>query len=523
MVFSSYEFVLIFLPITWLVYSLVLKSRPEQIVNVLLLASICFYAAWQPLYLILLTASIGFNHRLSQQLGPKSDTPTQSRIRRLWFGVGVNLLALCYYKYTPAVTGAYSWLSGNELPVPDIVLPLAISFFTLQQIAYLVDVYEGICPPEKNFRKFYLFVSFFPQLIAGPIVHLRDVIKQLEWKNQVAVQAKFRATGLFLFSIGLAKKVIIADQIQVYADLAYNAAAAGNTIGFVPAWSSSLLYTFGLYFDFSGYSDMAVGLAMVFGISIPFNFLSPYQATSIIQFWQRWHITLTQFITTYIYTATLRRLSKITFSRAMLVTTFSFMLVGLWHGPRWTYVIFGVLQGGLLVINHSWNRMKRHIKIRQKIPKPITHWAGLGLTFITVNICFVFFRADDTSAALLMLEGMAGLNGTELNEMYLTKLGPIGSLLEALGITSTTNPTLYFAGLREFYWLALLGITCWYLPNSKKIIEFVNSPAAVSPFQRTGKIQHKLYSVTSGLITGILLTVALLSFTGVKEFIYFQF
>ena len=499
-----------------------LRRRPQAIVNVLLSASIIFYSVWEPVYLVLLSASIGTNYWLSQSMAPGTGTD-RSRLKKLWAGIILNLVTLSYYKYAPIALGAFSWLSGQDLAVPSILLPLAISFFTLQQIAYLVDVYEGMVKPANDFKKFFLFVSFFPQLIAGPIVHMREIAPQLEWENQLKVSARFRAAGMLLFAMGLAKKVLIADQIQVYADLAYDAAAAGEIVTFVPAWCSALLYTFGLYFDFSGYSDMAVGLGMMFGVAIPFNFLSPYRATSIIQFWQRWHITLTQFITTYVYSSILRRLAKITFTKAMLVTSFSFLLVGLWHGPRWTYVIFGVLQGMLLVINHSWNRAKRTYKIKYNTSGFVPVFLGTFATFITVNICFVFFRADDVDAAFNLLKGMAGLNGATLNEYFMGRLGVLGVALEWLGLENTVAATRFFAGFREFYWIVLASLVVFTMPNSREVVDAFQK-GNYDSWRYLGRfLAPKYESAVLGFTTGVMLILSLLGFTGVQEFIYFQF
>jgi D-alanyl-lipoteichoic acid acyltransferase DltB (MBOAT superfamily) len=300
MLFNSYEFLFLFLPITLLGFHLIGKQGHHRVAIAWLVgASLFFYGWWNPAYLNLMLFSILFNYSigisLSSTLGRKLSSKTI-----LTIGVATNLAVLGYYKYANFFVDNLNALSDSNLILHKVILPLAISFFTFQQIAYLVDAYRGKAR-EYSFLHYCLFVTFFPQLIAGPIVHHKDMLPQFAKDAVYKLRSKNLAIGITIFTLGLFKKVVLADGVSVYATPVFNAAEAGMILTFFEAWTGALAYTFQLYFDFSGYSDMAIGIARMFGIRLPLNFNSPYKATSIIDFWRRWHITLSRFLRDYLY------------------------------------------------------------------------------------------------------------------------------------------------------------------------------------------------------------------------------
>ena len=349
------------------------------------------------MYLPLILVSILVNYFVSNLLidyqTSRNILPSKRAI--LYIGLAFNIGILAYFKYADFFINNANYLFTNSYELLNLALPLAISFFTLQQIAYLIDTYEGLVR-ERNLLDYSLFVTFFPQLIAGPIVHHREMMPQFyDLKNKVFSRNNVRK-GLFIFNIGLFKKVVIADTLSIWA---INGFDTSTTLSFFEAWGSSLAYTFQLYFDFSGYTDMAIGAALLFNIKLPANFNSPYKATGIIDFWQRWHITLTSFITIYIYTPIIRSFSKANFNKAMLATVITFLIAGLWHGASWMVVIFGGLHGLGLVMNHYWRKKK--IKLNS-----VFSWF---ITFNFINIAFIFFRSKDLDTALMMIRGMTEL------------------------------------------------------------------------------------------------------------------
>ena len=396
MLFNSYEFVFLFLPATLLGYHLLGKMRLTRAATIFLVAaSLFFYARWRIAYLPLLLGSIITNYTLVSLLirGHKKKL-------WLWLGLAFNVGLLGYFKYADFFIGNLNAVSGSEFNLMRIVLPLGISFFTLQQIAYLVDVYEGLVK-KQNFVDYALFVSFFPQLIAGPIVHHKEMMPQFSKLRNHVFNYRNASRGLLVFAIGLFKKVIIADTFSVWASAGFDEA---SSLTFFAAWTTSLCYTLQLYFDFSGYTDMALGAALMFNIKLPHNFRSPYKATNIIDYWNRWHLTLTRFITTYVYTPIVRAMGRMTFNKAMLATLVTMFISGLWHGAAWTFVIWGTMHGVAIVCAHTWKKSKR------KMPTALAWF----ITFNFVNVALVVFRAREFADAVKVLRGMAGLSGFEV-------------------------------------------------------------------------------------------------------------
>lgn len=295
MLFNSFEFLFLFLPATIFLFLLSAKRwGNEAAISVLVLCSLFFYSWWNPVYLLLLLFSMGFNYQVGKRLGNGGGKPL------LTLGIIVNLGLIAYYKYAGFIIFNINTMAGTDWDLGQIILPLAISFFTFQQIAYLVDSYRGITR-EYQFIHYALFVSFFPQLIAGPIVHHKDMLPQFSRNERFQLKPRDVAIGSSIFAIGLFKKTVLADGVAVYANPVFSAADTGQSLDFFSAWGGALAYTFQLYFDFSGYSDMAIGLARILGIILPLNFDSPYKATNISEFWRRWHMTLSRFLRDYVY------------------------------------------------------------------------------------------------------------------------------------------------------------------------------------------------------------------------------
>src|SRR3954452_5164722 len=395
MLFSSYAFLFQFLPATALAFAAARRWSPRCGVLVLACASLIFYGAWKPVYLLLLLGSIGCNFWLGLQM---EDPRRRRAIGTL--GVALNLAALCYFKYTNFLFDSFAWLTGTPLPFVNVVLPLGISFFTFQQIAYLVDVMRG-AKVERDIISYTLFVSFFPHLIAGPLVHHAEMIPQFK-HARTSRSAVLAARGLAMFAAGLFKKVVIADNLAQFVTPVFAHLDAGGGVTTPWAWLSTLAYSLQIYFDFSGYSDMAIGLALMFGIRLPVNFRSPYKAVSIIEFWRRWHITLSRFLRDYLYIPLGG--NRFGEQRRYINLLVTMLLGGLWHGAAWNFVIWGGLHGLYLCINHLWHRRGGE----GATPSPMMKLASWAVTFFAVVIAWVFFRAKTAAGAWQMLASLFG-------------------------------------------------------------------------------------------------------------------
>ena len=485
MLFNSFEFILLFLPLTLLVYFALLRGRLTIAARSwLLAASLFFYSWWNVKYLPLILGSILFNYTIGGRLADyDADRPGVISKRTIFVtGLAANLALLCWFKYMDFFTESANWFLGAHLPLLKIVLPLGISFFTITQIAFLVDAYEGLVE-ERNLLNYALFVTFFPHLLAGPILHHKDMMPQFERLRNKVVSWRNLYLGLMLFFLGLFKKLIIADTFATWASAGFDSRAP---LTLIPAWLASLCYTFQLYFDFSGYSDMAVGIGWMFNIALPVNFNSPYQATGMIDFWKRWHITLTSFVTTYLYTPILRAFGRITFSRSLAAIFFAMLISGFWHGAGWTFIIWGGMHGLGLVLNHYWKK--------RKLPMP--GFLGWLITFNFINLSFVFFRSKSVAAALAMLRGMAGLNGVMLHSSLakypaLSRMGitfggwldPIkGKDLTLIMVACALLVTAFGKNSMELvsrvrpawnWFLLLLVVAFWSLLEVSKVSEFI--------------------------------------------------
>ena len=434
MLFNSYEFIFVFLPITVAGFLLFGRASRELALGWLIVASVCFYAWWRPLNLLIIGPSLIVNYVFARILLRLAADETRTRTKTIVLTLGIifNLGMLGFFKYANFGVSVFNDLSGSGFVLEHVILPLGISFITFQKIAFLVDISGGRVK-TFNPRDFLLFVMFFPQLIAGPIVHYREMIPQFE-RAACSFEAKTYALGVTLFCFGLFKKVVLADGIASYVTPVFNFAAAGGVITLFQAWLAALGFTLQIYFDFSGYSDMACGAALFFGVRLPMNFDSPLQATSIIDFWLRWHITLTRFLTGYIYnpislTITRRRMAR---GRTMLrgrawnggafvqllaaPTLITMAVSGVWHGAGYTFIIWGVIHGLYLVINHAWRIYLAPSPARgeRKEERPLRRLCGIAATLLAVVFAMVFFRALDVASALSIVKGMLGFQGVAL-------------------------------------------------------------------------------------------------------------
>lgn len=480
MLFNSFEFICVFLPVTLLVYFSLAKFRLTKLAILsLVIASLCFYSYWDIRYLPLLICSIIFNYFIGSLLEKNRQKTT------LFFGVLMNLALLGYFKYTGFFLHAVNDIFSASLFIPNIVLPLGISFFTFTQTAYLVDVYRGETP-HYPFLTYCLFVTIFPHLIAGPILYHKDMIPQfLRLRNFIFSYKNF-SLGFALFSLGLFKKVVLADGLFPLVKGVFDHA---QDLSFIEAWGGAIGYTLQLYFDFSGYSEMALGLGLMLNFKLPVNFDSPYQATSIIDFWRRWHITLSAFLKNYLYIPLggnhNGQFMKI---RNLMITM---LLGGLWHGAGWTFIIWGGLHGLYLTINHLWRNATSFT-----LPRFVSH----TLTFLCVVVAWVFFRATSVSDALAILQAMVGMHAIVL---------PPGSFLKSAfllnhGVRFETLQYLV-GGTRQ-----LIIMTIWLI-----IVFRVKNPIEwIKTFQPNWKWS---------LVIALMMAYSILSLTKASEFLYFQF
>jgi D-alanyl-lipoteichoic acid acyltransferase DltB (MBOAT superfamily) len=478
MLFNSYAFIFLFLPLVLAGYFAIGRLGRLAPVIWLALASLAFYAVsnWQ--FVPLLLASVAFNYVVGLVLVSQR-LRASARFGVLAAGVTGDLLVLGYFKYAGFLAANLNAIFSAGLIV-DILLPVGISFYTFTQIAFLVDAYRGKVA-HYALPHYALFVTYFPHLIAGPILHHKDMIPQFERAEARRPDAHLILCGLIIFAIGLFKKTCLADGIQPLVASAFGA----STPSFDQAWIGALAYTFQLYFDFSGYSDMAIGISLMFGIFLPLNFNSPYKAASIIDFWRRWHMTLSQFLRDYLYIP----LGGNRHGRALryvnLMITMG--LGGLWHGAAWTFVVWGALHGLYLCINHAWNNYGPAVAPRFAL---FARMAAVLVTFLSVVVAWVFFRADSISSALHVLSRMA-------------------------------DPTSIAFGRTEMLqaaFIALYAGIAWFAPNTQTIMGYDHESRTVGEALRAGRMRAGfLYASAAVLAFGIL------GIQHYSEFIYFRF
>jgi D-alanyl-lipoteichoic acid acyltransferase DltB (MBOAT superfamily) len=496
MLFNSFEFIFAFLPVVYAGYLILFRTgRPRLVVIWLIAASLFYYGWWNPRYLLLIGALIIGNYACARAIHAlRNAGREQAADVTMWAGIVGNLTILGYYKYANFLVDSLNDLSGASLMLAPILLPVGISFFTFQKIAYLVDTrYRD--PSPHTVLEFSLFVLFFPQLLAGPITHHREILPQFHDPNRFRPRSINLAIGLTIFAIGLFKKVVIADGFAAIATPVFTDADQGQAIAALAAWRGAFAYTIQLYFDFSGYSDMAIGLARIFGINLPLNFNAPYRATGIIDFWRRWHMTLSRFLQMYLYIPLggNRRGQVRRYVNLML----TMLIGGLWHGAGWNFILWGGLHGAFLIVNHGWRRL-----LGPPSEHPLARAAARLLTFTAVMLALVLFRAETLDGALGVYAAMSH------------------------------SPALDGALARNLSWLVLWLAVLWLWPTTQQIMRyqppaFDDKPARDDPPPRWFRplADRLTWRPSRGwaLAAGALFAFGLLNLTQVSEFLYYRF
>lgn len=499
MLFNSHEFIFVFLPLSLLGYYIIGGRLHHRLaVCWLVFMSLCYYAWWNPAYVSLIVLSMLFNYSIGLSL-MSSTIPKRALLA---VGIIANLALLGYYKYANFFLDTINHIVGTAFHAENIILPLAISFFTFQQIAYLVDSYENKTR-EYNFLNYALFVTFFPQLIAGPIVHHREMLFQFARSETFRWNPRLFEQGLTFFSIGLFKKVIIADHMAQFSTPMFKAALTQPALSVADAWIGALAYSFQLYFDFSAYSDMAIGTALMFGIRLPINFASPYKSTSIIDFWSRWHMTLSRFLRDYLYIPLggNRNGNRIRYRNIMI----TMVLGGLWHGAGWTFVIWGGLHGVYLLVNHAWRVFKNAQGKTTSVGSRVAQTLAIATTFLAVAVAWVFFRAESLDSALLIVTTMFGIADH-----------------------SGFQPVLFSPSRAQHVlrWFIALYVIVWLLPNVPQWMGY-RQPGESEDGGAFGSVARPWWAFRAnvwwGLFSTALFVSAILNLTKASEFLYFQF
>lgn len=542
MLFSSYEFIFVFLPITLALFLLFGRVSRHWALTWLIIASILFYTWWRPLNILIMAPSLLINFGIARLLVRLGDDNERVWTRQflLILGIVFNVCFLGYFKYINFIQSAMNDFGGTDFVFKQIILPLGISFITFQKIAFLIDVH-GRRVQSFTFRDFCLFISFFPQLIAGPIVHFREMMPQFH-ANPCRLHHEGLSVGLTLFFFGLFKKVVLADGIALQVTPIYELAAGGGSVSLFPAWVAAAGFTLQIYFDFSGYSDMAAGLGRCFGVRLPLNFDSPLKASSIIDFWSRWHVTLTRFLTAYIYNPlvlwlTRRRVRKGlpgfrgrnsgigAFIQILAGPTLLTMFVsGLWHGAGYLFILWGLLHGVYLTINHAWRlvgpKLWSNKESYQRFMGPI----GFLLTFVSVVFAMVLFRSPNVDTATEVLRGMLGLNGIGLPQVVLDRIGLFG-ILQPISVTSNMASATGFAVASA--WVFTLLLIALALPNSIEIMARYEPVLGIKSrstrrFSLAPPMQWSP-TISWGVAVSALIVSAVMRMGGKSEFLYWQF
>ena len=513
MLFNSYAFLLGFLPATLLGYFWLGRLGKTAGACWLAACSLFFYGWWDHRYLVLLLLSICTNYQAGAYIARHAGSLNGKRVLQL--AVAVNLALLAYYKYADFFIGTGNAVLGQHWPLLQVVLPIGISFFTFTQIAFLADAYAGKVN-ETRFIYYVLFVTYFPHLIAGPVLHHKEMMPQFDEDRNYCPQASAIAVGVTYFAIGLAKKVLVADNLAGFAAPVFQPQAETQTL--FSAWGGALAYTFQLYFDFSGYSDMAIGLSLLFGIRLPLNFDSPYRSRNIIEFWRRWHMTLSRFLRDYLYIplggnrhGRLRR-------HLYLATTM--LLGGLWHGAGWNFVIWGALHGAFLIINHGWQDLCRRWPLRW--PPALTRPLSIGLTFVAVVFAWVYFRAPDLATANRLVLSMLGQHGVSMPASALAQLGPLGTWLQGAQVAATLGGGSVF--VLTWAWVSVAAAMAFLAPNSQQIMMSAQATLTTAAQARPSPAGLRWQPrIRDAVLGGLLLAAGLLALSRPTEFLYFQF
>jgi alginate O-acetyltransferase complex protein AlgI len=517
MLFNSVEFLFLFLPALLFVYFYLASLNHRLAAAWLTAGSLFFYGWWNPAYVVLLLISILFNYLLGYQLAQGSDIGSSRRARLLALGVGGDLVLLGYYKYANFFVDSIGTVAGTSFELQHIVLPLGISFFTFTQIAFLVDAARGKAK-EFDFIHYSLFVTYFPHLIAGPVLHHKQMMPQFSQSTTYRASSAFLTVGLTVFAFGLFKKVVLADGIAPYAAPVFDAAAAGEHIQLLQAWGGAIAYTLQLYFDFSGYSDMAIGLSYMIGVRLPLNFNSPYKATNITDFWRRWHMTLSIFLRDYLYIPLGGNRKGLI--RRYLNLAITMLLGGLWHGAGWLFVIWGGLHGIYLMVHLGWQSLRHHLGHDMSISTTLGRICSTGLTFLAVVIAWVFFRSTTIEAAVAILNGMAGNNGVSLPNAFATHGGALAHWLSERGVAFSIGGGRSFVMM--FTWILALLPIIFLAPNTQQIMRRFR--ASLDSVESTHDIQIEWKpQLRWALAMAFVLACGLMSLSRPSEFLYFQF
>jgi alginate O-acetyltransferase complex protein AlgI len=522
MLFNSYEFIFAFLPVVLAVFFVLGRASRVWALRWVIAASLFFYGWWRPLNVLIIAPSVLINFllaRLLQRLNKEGRRGSANVV--LLVGLAFNVAFLGYFKYSNFLVGAINDAFGTQMILARIILPLGISFITFQKIAFLIDVHAGRIE-SFTLQDYCLFVLFIPQLIAGPIVHYREMIPQFQ-----AASCRFDgdnvSVGLTLFAFGLFKKVFIADSIAPLVRPIYEQAAAGTSIGLLSAWVAAVGFTLQIYFDFSGYTDMALGIGRMFGILLPPNFNSPLRASSIIDFWLRWHMTLTRFLTAYVYNPlalwlTRRRAARGlpgfsgkngslgAFAELLMFPTLLTMFVsGVWHGAGYTFIVWGMLHGFYLTVNHGWRlvgpKLFRDKSQYERFMQP----AGFVLTFVCVAASMVIFRSPTLKTATDLLHSMMGLHGIGLSQLRDISLGRT----------------------RIAFWIAAPAFVALLCPNTLQIMSRYQPALGWNPSPHDGETVKTDLLWQPSLVwacgVSVIATIAILYIGGQSEFLYWQF
>ena len=513
MLFNSHEFILYFLPAALAGFFALARLGHLLAAGWLAAASLFFYGWWNPAFVLLLLASIAFNYGAGRAIARAREPgamPGPAR-RLLVLALVVNLLVLGYFKYMNFFMDSAGRLAGTAWDAIDVVLPLGISFFTFTQVAFIVDVYKGVAR-EYDFVHYALFVTYFPHLIAGPVLHHKQMMPQFDRPPTYAWNWDNVNAGATIFALGLFKKVALADQLALFAGPVFDAPAVAAGPTFAEAWIGALAYSLQLYFDFSGYSDMAVGLSLMFNVDLPLNFHSPYKSRSVIEFWRRWHMTLSAFLRDYLYIplggnrhGALRRYASL---------AVTMLLGGLWHGANWTFVFWGGLHGLYLMANHGW----RALRSRLGIPG----FPGSGLlaglaTFLAVVVAWVPFRARDLDQTFALWGTMSGMDGVVIPRWaadWLPRLADLGIRASAQDYAFVRHPSQAMA------WIAAGLAVAWLLPNT---IQWVGHRGSAGAPSAAMPVPAWRPTRAFALATGALFAYSLASLGEASPFLYFQF
>jgi alginate O-acetyltransferase complex protein AlgI len=520
MLFNSYEFILAFMPITLIIFGILCSFQKKKFVFVwLITVSLISYSFWGTSHLLVLLFSTGLNwifaeiiHKRRDIISDKKESIFSVKLI-VTIAITFNLLLLGYFKYANFLIDTLASIGLNVSHIENIFLPLGISFYTFEQISYLVGIAKN---DSKNYSypRFLAFVAFFPHLVAGPILNASELIPQFR-KLNYRIDFRNIAIGLTIFSFGLFKKVVIADSISGYATPIFTAADGGTQITFLLAWQAAIAYTLQLYFDFSGYSDMAIGLAKLINIKLPINFFSPYKAIGIGDFWRRWHISLGRFLRDYIYIPIGG--SRKGNARTYLNLFLTMLIGGLWHGSSWTFVFWGALHGLYLCVDRGWGIF---LKKKNIVWNSVYHqFFARMLTLLAVINSWVIFRSQSFSGAFNILAGMSGLNGVTFSQEFSNSFG----ILKNLGVKfETLNGS---AGMTGSLLLIVVLLSTLCLPNIYQFM--IKEPVALDFYSHLSNQKTPRYawqpSLGHSVLTFIVLTVSLAFCSKPSEFLYFQF